>query len=112
MTAGCQATPPEPGSAREAAAAVLGEAIGDGTRVVGYSIGADVVLLEGRDTRQRRLYPVRQRPDEATPSTEGGPWVLGRDFDLAASLARAEAQLDRCPGWGEVDVRVLSQRRC
>lgn len=106
--AGCVTTPPEPSSGREAASDVLSRAIGDGTQLVGFTIGADVLLLEGRDTRQRRLFPVEQKSGEAISSTQSGPWVLGRDFDLPASLARADEQLDRCEGGGRVSVRVLS----
>lgn len=106
---GCTAASPGPDSAREAAAVVLNDAIGDSTQVVGYTIGADVVLLEGREVRQRRLFPVEQTRGEAIQSAEGGPAVLGRDFDLAGSLARADAQLERCGDGGRVQVRVLSR---
>ena len=88
---------------------MLRRAIGDSTQPVGFTIGAGVLLPEGRYTRQRRLFPVEQKSGEAISSTQAGPWVLGRDFDLPASLARADQQLDRREGGGRVSVRVLSQ---
>ena len=67
--AGCVTTPPGPSSGREAASDVLRRAIGDSTQPVGFTIGAGVLLPEGRYTRQRRLFPVEQKSDEAISST-------------------------------------------
>lgn len=95
--AGCVTTPPDRPPAAWASD-VLRRAIGDSTQPVGFTIGAGVLLPEGRYTRQRRLFPVEQKSGEAISSTQAGAWVLGRDFDLPARLSRADQQLDRCEG--------------